>query len=83
MSETTILREAGELLFGDRWQTAIGKVIDISGRQVRRYSVGEHSPTQQHWRRIKEHCDQRAGQLAEISEIIRKSGLTGELARPT
>jgi len=82
MSETALLREAGELLFGARWQTAIGKVIGISGRHIRRYSAGEHAPTQQHWRRIREYCETRSRLLAEVSTIIEKAGLTGDTVRP-
>lgn len=36
-----LLRQIGEALFGDRWQTQLSRALDVSDRTVRRWLAGE------------------------------------------
>jgi hypothetical protein len=37
-----LLRAAGELLYGSRWQSDLGRALRASDRTVRRWSSGRH-----------------------------------------
>lgn len=37
----TIFRRAGEALYGDNWQTALARDLDISRPSVTRYAAGQ------------------------------------------
>ncbi len=37
---TALLREAGEALFGPRWQSEMARALDISNRTMRRWDEG-------------------------------------------
>ena len=37
----TLLREAGELLYGPRWQSELAESIGVSNRTIRRWLSGE------------------------------------------
>jgi hypothetical protein len=37
-----ILREAGEALYGRRWQCELARELDVADRTVRRWAAGSH-----------------------------------------
>lgn len=43
MTTPTLLREAGEALYGDRWRVPLAGALDVNERTVRRWEV-EQSP---------------------------------------
>lgn len=39
---SSLLREAGEALYGPRWQSEMARALDISNRTVRRWDEGSY-----------------------------------------
>lgn len=38
----TLLREAGEALYGARWQSDMAAALDVNRRTIRRWATGDH-----------------------------------------
>ena len=57
-----LLRDAGEALYGDQWQAALARDLEVSDRTMRRWAAGDFSipPTL----------------AAELRDILRERGLT-------
>lgn len=56
----SLLREAGELLFGDRWQAALAEALGVSDRTMRRWVSGENPIPDGAW--------------ADVLNLLRKRG---------
>lgn len=39
-----LLQDAGSLLFGERWQSELGRALDVSDRSVRRWIADDSVP---------------------------------------
>ena len=50
---TALLREAGEVLFGPRWQSEMARALDVSDRTVRRWDKGSYSVPPGAWANIR------------------------------
>jgi hypothetical protein len=55
-----LLRQIGEALYGDRWQTAMSRDLNVVDRTVRRWVAGADTP--------------RPGVAAELRELLRARG---------
>lgn len=42
MKVTDILRQAGEVLYGDRWQSPLSRDLEVTDRTMRNWSSGRH-----------------------------------------
>jgi hypothetical protein len=56
-----LLREAGQALFGPRWQSEMARAIGVADRTVRRWDFGSH--------------DVPPGAWAEIRVLLKSRGL--------
>lgn len=49
MTDADKLRQAGEALYGPRWQTALAKDLGVASRSVRYWAAGKHDPPAGVW----------------------------------
>jgi hypothetical protein len=61
-----LLREAGEALYGPRWQSDIARDLEVADRTVRRWIAG-HTPIPDGlWHEVKQLLKQRGFALAAV-----------------
>jgi len=63
---TDLLHDAGEMLYGPRWQRDLARALGTSERQMRRYVAGEAAPPADIGPRLRALIDARMTILAEI-----------------
>jgi hypothetical protein len=68
-----LLREAGESLFGPRWQTELGLELNVTNRTVRRWLSGESEPLDGTWVDLEQLIDSRIEQQERVREAIRRN----------
>ena len=49
----SLFREAGEALFGPRWQSEMARAIGVADRTVRRWDLGSHDVPPSAWADIR------------------------------
>ena len=68
-----LIIDAGKALYGDRWQSALARDLDVSDRTVRRWVAGDEdlSPgtAMDLWRL----CEERAADLDEIIPRLKRA----------
>ena len=60
------IREAGEALFGPRFQSDLARLLGVSDRTVRRWCQGEWEPSAFVWPRLVDAIDARKKALQEV-----------------
>lgn len=60
----TLLREAGLLLYGDRWQTALADALAVNPRTVRAWYSGRHPIQAGPWRGVVQLLLSRESQIS-------------------
>ena len=53
------IREAGEALYGPRFQSDLARLLGVSDRTVRRWCAGEWEPREFVWTKLKTEIDVR------------------------
>lgn len=66
---TKLLRAAGEILYGPRWQTELARSLDVSARTMRRWASGVDDPPAGVAVDLLRLCTER---VAEIDELIER-----------
>ena len=61
-----LLHEAGELLYGPRWQSSIGRALKVSDRSVRRWLAEEHGLPVDMPAQLRRLIDQRIAALKKV-----------------
>lgn len=68
---TKLLHDAGEALYGPRWQTEIARDLGMSDRHVRRLAAGAADLTPGMATDLWRIAEERAAQLAEVIERLK------------
>lgn len=63
---------AGEALFGDRWQTNVSRLLDMSDRAVRYYASGEKPIPDRIAGELLDHVETRLAKLEKLAAELRK-----------
>lgn len=66
-----LLREAGEALYGERWQSDLARALGVEVRTVQRWATGDRTPAPGVWADIRELVKQRGAALAVIRRRLR------------
>lgn len=61
-----LLREAGEALYGLRWQSDLARDLKVSDRTVRRWDAGSHEIPASEWPKIRALLKERGLMLAAV-----------------
>lgn len=70
----TLLRYAGSLLCGDRWQSELARVLDVGDRRVREWIAGERRIPDGVWPELAAALRQRGNEAVDlINRIQRKA----------
>jgi len=73
----TLLRDAGEALYGPRWQTDIARDLHVSDRTVRRWLAGSADLPPGVVTDLRRLCEARAVALDNLAESFRTRNNTG------
>lgn len=65
-----LLHRAGELLYGQDWQSELARALGISARSVQRWVAGERSPSEERWAAIHALAVARGEDLAHLIEEL-------------
>ena len=68
---TKLLRDAGEALYGARWQSEIAKALEMSDRHIRRLVAGDADLTPGMALDLWRLCQERAAALDTVSERLK------------
>lgn len=63
---TTTLREAGEALYGPRWQSDLARALNVSDRTVRRWGAGQNEIPAGVWAELRTLLKTRGMALAAV-----------------
>lgn len=63
---STLLREAGEALYGPRWQSDLSRDLNVSDRTVRRWDAGQNEIPAGVWTEIRDLLTARGQALADV-----------------
>lgn len=66
MTPAKRLEEIGSALYGRSWQSDLARLLDVSGRTMRRWAAGETKPPDQIWSDLDEWIVHRIRHLQEI-----------------
>lgn len=69
-----ILVEAGEALYGPRWQTDLARDLGVSDRTVRRWAAGTQEMPQGAYTDLLRLTQERAGLLDSLAGRLRELG---------
>jgi len=67
---------AGHLLFGERWQSALARALDIADRTVRRWARGDTSPAPGVWHEIAALAATRRKVLPGLCAVLKRRELS-------
>lgn len=62
----SLLREAGEALYGPRWQSDLARALGVSDRTVRRWDAGSHDVPKGAWSDLRSLLQERGKALAVV-----------------
>jgi DNA-binding transcriptional regulator YdaS (Cro superfamily) len=65
-----LLHRAGELLYGQDWQSELARALGISPRSVQRWVAGERLPAPERWAAIHALAVERGEELAHLLEEL-------------
>jgi hypothetical protein len=68
-----LLTEAGRALYGDRWQSALARDLDISDRTMRRWVAGDDDPPPGVWTDLLRLTQKRAQRLDDLRERLKQA----------
>ena len=66
------IREAGEALFGPRFQTDLARLLGVSDRTVRRWCAGEWEPRPFVWQALRLAMDERLDAIKQARKRLPK-----------
>lgn len=66
------LAEAGQLLFGDRWQSDLARALGVNDRRVREWVSRSKGPPGGIWIELADLLDQRAKAATALASILRQ-----------
>lgn len=66
----TLLREAGEALYGPRWQSDLARDLGVADRTVRRWHAGSHDISDGAWADLRALLTQRRAALGEVAKKL-------------
>lgn len=69
---TDLLREAGEVLYGPRWQSDLARDLKVTDRTVRRWVAGADVPAGV-WVEIRELLKARGAAIAAVRRKLRRN----------
>ena len=72
-----LLREAGEVLHGGRWQSELARDLGVTDRTMRRWVSGEHAMPEAVLGELLQLCEHRAGRLAAVVKQLQS--ISGKL----
>ena len=64
--QIALLREAGESLYGEQWQSAVARDLGVADRSVRRWLAGVHNIPPGVWGELYDLMIERGNLLAEV-----------------
>jgi hypothetical protein len=65
-----LLERVGEALFGTRWQSDLGRALDVNLRTTRRWASGKSRIAPEYWYGMKKLLDRHAGRLGDVQESL-------------
>ncbi len=65
-----LLREAGEALYGPRWQSDLSRDLNVSDRTMRRWAAGEWDVPQTAQAELRTLLSARRASIADVLEVI-------------
>jgi hypothetical protein len=68
--QIALLREAGEALYGDLWQSAVARDLGVADRSVRRWIAGVHGIPPGIWGELSGIMQERADNLAAVRKRL-------------
>lgn len=71
--DMTLLHDAGEALYGPRWQSDIAHDLEMSDRHIRRLAAGTAKLTPGMAQDLLRICEERAAKLAEVIRHLKKA----------
>lgn len=69
MLTSELLRQAGEALYGERWQTGLALDLDVNDRTMRRWATGESAIPERIAMQLRELLEKRT---TTIEAVVRK-----------
>ncbi len=79
---TTLFREAGEALYGSRWQSDMARALDVSDRTVRRWAAGSHDVSPGAWVDLRMLLKSRGLAIAAVRCKLRRRGRAASSVAP-
>lgn len=70
MMTPSLLREAGEALYGARWQSGLARDLNVSDRTVRRWAAGDFDIPENVWTELAHLVRERRKVLTEIGRKL-------------
>ena len=67
------LREAGEVLFGTRWQSDLARLVGRPQQHVAEWSTGKRAIPASVWPTISGALDERSATIARLAKKVRKA----------
>ncbi len=68
-----LLREAGEALYGARWQSELARALGVSDRTVRRWAAGSFAVPAGVWETIRDLLRERGAALASVRRRLKRA----------
>lgn len=68
-----LLREAGEALYGPRWQSELARALGVSDRTVRRWAAGSFAVPAGVWTTIGDMLRERGVALASVRRRLKRA----------
>jgi ribosome-binding protein aMBF1 (putative translation factor) len=72
MTTPELLREIGQAMFGDRWQTDLAHHLDVNDRTVRRWLSGQDEPRPGVWDDLERLLDERIVAQERVRAVLRR-----------
>ena len=80
--DANLLRQAGEALYGPRWQTDLARDLEVADRTVRRWAISGDIPPRV-WGEIRKLLRERGAAIAAVRRQIPRSLVAKEKSPPT
>ena len=72
-----LLHDCGEAMFGPRWQTDLARVVGVSDRTIRRWSIGDVDVPPGVWMELLRLTQERAMELDALVDRLKRESAPG------
>lgn len=77
MTNLEKLTAAGEMVFGDKWQSPLSRLLDINDRSMRRYVAGKSRPP--YTDTLIDALELKKQQIESAIELVKADAISGDL----